>query len=163
LSEIFSLSREQAEVIYQEVKLPFIGNNTEFNSSRYKVIFSVAKGSREDGLIYFDNGIVFNLANLKARVFFPENSEYKVFKYVYFFDGKKMAYYQDPASNFTQACLALEEKNEFSAIGLSRELIKSLFVKLYFLKGKGLKYFEPFYMDEKEGRYIFRINWANPS
>jgi hypothetical protein len=82
---------------------------------------------------------------------------------VYFFDGKKMAYYQDPASNFTQACLALEEKNEFSAIGLSRELIKSLFVKLYFLKGKGLKYFEPFYMDEKEGRYIFRINWANPS
>lgn len=159
LREIFLLPQKQAEAIYEQALSAAGMGDDEIKSSRYQFVFGIEEGKKDDNLIYFNNGIIFNQASLKAMVFLPLSGEYKLFKYVYFFDGKKMAYQERTDSNFDWGCLVVNDNNNFISVGLSKELAQSLFVKLYFLKGKGLKYFEPFYSDDKAGIYVFRIKW----
>ena len=54
-------------------------------------------------------------------------------------------------------------KEKWQCIGMSKDLGQSLFFKLYFMKGKTLKYFKPFIIDERSGLYAFKIDWPEPS
>jgi len=57
--------------------------------------------------------------------------------------------------------LIFKIEQDYYALMLDRELARSIFVRLYFLNGAGLKYFKPFIQEQKESKYIrvFEIDW----
>lgn len=162
LENLFSLSLSQAENLYQQVLLSSAkAERNEILSSRWIFKYGIGKGTEEDGLIYFDNGVVLDSANTKARIFIKNQRAYKKFKHVFIFDGERLAYknYQD--TDFDFGCLFFKDKDQYRCVGLNQALGRSLFCKLYFMRAKGLKYFEPFLVDEEAGIYTYKINWSS--
>ena len=160
LKEIFKLKEKEAELLFEEMAL-IVGSKDFYESLSHRNRFysSLSKGERKDDLVYFDNGLVYNLNSDYAIFFSPQIGEYKTLKSIFVFkDGKfKKIEFKD-SDSFISALIILKE-NEYKSIFLDEELGKSLLVRLYFLKGEGLKYFEPFYLDDKNGIYIFKIKW----
>ena len=66
-----------------------------------------------------------------------------------------------PQANVPFSVLIYETKDGYKSILLDRELAGSLFVKLYFLGGKGLRHFIPFIESEEGNNYIrfFTVVW----
>lgn len=160
LERIFGLTQKKAESFYSETLLA--GNqdeNSEVLSKRLGFRYDLSKGKEDDGIIYFGNGIIFNHGELKAKKFFSKEGKYRKFKEVFFFDGKTLISKSYEDSDFKEGCLIIKDGDKWKAIGLSKELGKSLFVRLYFLKGKTLKHFEPAYSDDDAGIYIYKICW----
>jgi len=58
--------------------------------------------------------------------------------------------------------LLLEEGGGYEAVEVDRELAGSLFSRLFFFKGKGLRYFKPYTDNNDRKNYIgvFEINWT---
>jgi len=179
LDKKFSLPDKEAERLYNEVMLSVSGReSSEVLSRRLRFYFGLGEGREEDGVIYFSNTVVFDLSSLNARIFFPEQGRFARFKYIFFFNGDDLVYkeFEDadseialdegPVSNISPASgansaptQAAEER--WRCIGLSKELGKTLFSRLCFMKAKGLKYFEPFILDEDTGLFAFKIKWKN--
>jgi len=160
LEDIFGLPREKAESFYFETLLA--GNqdeNSEVLSKRLGFSYGLSEGKEDGGVIYFGNGIIFNSEALKARKFFSKEGKYRQFKEVFFFDGKKITSKSYEDTDFDKGCLIIKDGDKWKAIGLSKELGKSLFVSLYFLKSKTLKHFEQAYSDDDAGIYIYKIEW----
>lgn len=160
LMEIFSLSKAEAESIVSEMSLIHnLGEVDEALSARLRFDFGLTQAKEENNLVYFNNGIIFDLRTTSAKIFLPQSGQYKDFRYVYFYAGKEIIAKENPQADFALGCLIVKNENVFMAVGLSKELGESLFVKLFFMNGNGLKYFKPFYSDDKKGIYIYQIIW----
>ncbi|MBN2121370.1 MAG: hypothetical protein JW734_10000 [Candidatus Omnitrophica bacterium] len=182
LSRIFALSSQEAERIYNEVILSQSPSEVnEVLSQRWAFDHRISKGKEAEGLVYFTNGAVFDLEKITARIFHPGEREFKKLKYIYFFSAEDLIYKEYEDSDFEWACLFLKKqapleeaiqesdlsgdkqepsfRNEYVCLGLAKELANTLFCRLYFMKAKGLKHFEPFVIDEEAGLYAFKINW----
>ncbi|MFA5272393.1 MAG: hypothetical protein WC412_08695, partial [Candidatus Omnitrophota bacterium] len=159
LMEIFSLSKEQAENIYSETILATTEDElNEILSSRYSIKFVVEKGRENNGVVYFDNGIVLNLADFSARAL-SIGEGYKKYRNVFVHDNNKISLYEDKDADYKEGMLFFKNNNEWKGVGLTKDLAQSLFAKLYFFGGLDLKYFEPFYIDKDGGMYIYKIKW----
>jgi len=161
LEKIFGLSREKAESFYSETLLASAQDeNNEVLSKRLGFSYGLSEGKEDAGIIYFGNGIIFNPEDLKAKKFFSKEGKYRQFKQVFFFDGKELTSKSYKDTDFDEGSLIIKDGDKWKATGLSKELGKSLFVSLYFLKGKTLKHFKPAYSDDDAGIYIYRIEWG---
>ena len=65
-------------------------------------------------------------------------------------------------SNLPFSALLLEDGDAFRIIEVDRELAGSLFARLYFLRGRGLRYFKPYTDNNDEQNHIgvFEIDWT---
>lgn len=161
LKEIFSISGKDAKEIYEEMIL--VTSQDEVNEAlskrdSFRLVVDNNIGKKEGNLIYFDNGIILNLFDHSAMVF---DKKFKRFENVLIYDGERVASYESKNADQKGCLLFIKDNNEWRVLGLSKELAQSLFVKLYFLQGLGLKYFEPFYADKDAGMYIFKIKWSD--
>ncbi|MCQ9206019.1 MAG: hypothetical protein NG737_06890 [Omnitrophica bacterium] len=161
LQEIFSLSFSEAEKLYNEVEFSAATRKeAKVVSKEWVFYLSLKEGKQEKNIVYFDNGVVLNLKDLKARIFSPKNREYNKFRYVLLFDGENLVYKRYDDARIKSGILAIKENDEYKCIGLSADdLGRSLYARLYLGKAKGLKYFEPFILDDKSGFYAFKIKW----
>jgi hypothetical protein len=176
LQSIFRLDLKTAEAIYNEVALSETDTEiSEVLSSRFVFDSHLAKGYEEGGLVYFENGAILNLEELTAKIFLPRKTSYDKIKYVFFFDSQDLIYreYDDAGEEwcglfYREDIVAEEDQQEeaegpkdegYRCIGLTKELGQSLFVRLYFARAKGLKYFEPFMIDPDAGLFAFKIRW----
>lgn len=159
LVTIFSLSKEQAESAYGETIVASTEEElSEVISKRFSFFFVTDKQKQEGGLVYFNNGIILNLSDFTARVLAIDKG-YKKYKNVFIYDNKNLNVYENKDTDYNESIFFLKKKNGWCAVGLSKELAESLFLKLYFLDGTGLKYFEPFYADDDAGIYVYKIKW----
>jgi len=65
----------------------------------------------------------------------------------------------DTGGDYDGAVWVFKSGDGFESVLLDKPLATSLFSRLYFLKGRGLKYFEPFYADDDAGIFVYRIKW----
>ncbi len=163
LNEIFNLTPDESKDLYEEdiftslTKEPYEGlsQRLKFYSSSVKG----AKGEERGNIVYFDNDSIYDL-NLNQILFFsPKESKYKIPENAFVFregNFKKMSFKD---SNTDMSVLVILEDDKYSSMFLDEELANSLFVHLYFLKGKKLKFFEPFYSDDEACIYVYRIKW----
>ncbi|MFA6280985.1 MAG: STT3 domain-containing protein [Candidatus Omnitrophota bacterium] len=159
LEKMFSLSKDQATNVYTEVILSTTEDESnEALSRRYSFPFFIDKAKEEGNFIYFNNGVILNTFDRTARILSMDGG-YLKFKNVFIFDNNKLNFYECKDTDYNSSIFFLKSKNGWQAIGLSKELAHSLFVKLYFLNGEGSKYFEPFYSDSNGEIYIYKINW----
>lgn len=121
-------------------------------------------GDKTGSIVYFDNGVVFDLSNMESRIFYPDGDNSKI-KFMYFYDNEELVKKKMEDAEFKESGLFFEgekgDSNIWKSVLLSKGLGDSLLTRLYFLKGKGLKNFELFYSDEEAGIYIYKIRWEN--
>lgn len=160
MMELFSLSKSRAELIYTEVSLA--DNNKELDQIASKPLsfsFGIKEGQEDNNLIYFNNSIVTDMSNQTARIYLHNAGGFKKFRYFYICEGDKYSVKESNETDYEEGCLAVKDGEKWKSVGLSKELGDALITRLYFMKGHGLKYFEPFYSDDEKGVYVYRIKW----
>lgn len=159
LSRIFDLSMEDARSFYTEIVITPSGEGSyEALSKRSAFFGSPVEGKREGDFLYFDNGVVYDLNSKHALVYSSLNRKYMSAKNIFVWDEKEERITNEQG-DFEKGILLIKSKDKYKSIVLDNVLAGSLFSRLYFLGGKGLKYFEPFFQDEEAGIYVYKISW----
>jgi len=161
LQEIFGLSSEESNAIYQETVLALSSKKAnEALSKRLRFHPPLVKGRKEKNIVYFDgNGLIYNLDTYEAIFYWPPARGYKIPRYVCVFEDGKLKRVNFENSNAEISVLVIKDKDSYSSIFLNGELAGSLFTRLFFFRGKEVKFFEPVYSDDNAKIYVYRIKW----
>lgn len=159
---LVSLGKDNQEVrrLYQEVFLipdkeleKWISRPVQFYSG---IIYGKKKGDR----IFFQNGFVYDL---KRQAVYDNNG--RIPRSLFVVINKRLIEVVYPNANLPFSILVIkdkvEEKTRYRAVLLDRDLGKSIFVRLYFLKGLGLKHFKSHVEVEEGDNFIgvYKIVW----
>jgi dolichyl-diphosphooligosaccharide--protein glycosyltransferase len=153
------VDRNKAQQYYQEAAIVPRQYLDDWISRRVRFYGSLVKGEEKDGVVLFENSAVFNPAKKTAYLFY--NNGYKVPQSLFLFDKGVLQETVFENSELGFSVLIIKNEKGYFAIGLDRQLGKSLFVRLFFLEGKGLKYFTPFLAEKDGSGYIrvFKVEW----
>jgi dolichyl-diphosphooligosaccharide--protein glycosyltransferase len=158
---IFGLTLKEAEKYYQEIVITPGGKSIyESLSTRYLIYGEPMEGRREGNFIYFDNGLVYDL-NLKKALFYSSyRKKYQKPKRLVISQKEKREDIKIDSKDYSnRGVWVFKVGDKYKALLLDERLLNSVYSRLYFLKGGLLKHFEPFYMDEEGGIYIYKIVW----
>lgn len=147
---------QQIERFYQEAFLISKGNLNEWLSQRLQFYSGLLNGRAKDGAVYFDNGFIYTIKEGTVQ-----SSVGQVPRSVFVVREDRLVETVYPNPNVPFSVLVYETKEGYKSILLDRELGGSLFVRLYYLGGRGLKHFTPFVESEEGNNYIrfFNIVW----
>jgi len=160
LSGVMKEGRE-IEKIYQEAKLLPKGALGDWASSTWRLYDGFAKGLKKGEVILFDNGLVYDLRKKEVFLYSSKHRKYRIPRSLFTFENGSLKETVYPAYDLDLSVLMLKDKDDYQAILLNTQLAKSIFVRLYFLNGVGLKHFKPFIEERIGSDYIrsFEINW----
>lgn len=163
LEEKFSLTDEEIKESLKEMINSLSAKSKRIEESiskRFGYISYNRKGKEENGIVYFNNEIVLDTYTVKAKKYIYRG-RWEDFKYVYIYDNKGLLFRKNPKGKIPYALLVKKDikNNEWLATELDNEIITSLFTKLYFMEGRGLKHFKLFISDEEADIYVYKINW----
>jgi len=149
--------REEMDRIYQEAYLISDKAALENWLSRNLMFYTaLSNGVEKEGTVYFDNGFMYNLKEQKVR-----SNTGQIPRSFFVLQGDDMVEIRCENANIPASALIAKVKDTYKCILLDRELGKSLFVRLYFFNGQGLKHFIPFIDADEGNSYIrvFFISW----
>lgn len=151
----------EAALLNQSETTNWISQKIRFNSD-------LLKTKEKDGLALFDNGLVYNPKEQGVYLYSCKDNKYKTPKNLFILENnelKEITYPDEPVSQsraqIDSSVLISKEEETYQAIMLNQGLAKSLFTRLYFLNGRGLKHFKPF-LEKKDGEgaiKVFEIIW----
>ena len=123
---------------------------------------SISKGIKEGKTLLFDNNVAVDLDKFNARIKTRgENSWKRPHSLIYpEGDGFKEIIYEDADVPLT--VLLVPDGDSYKSIILDYDLAKSMLVRLFFLKGHGLKHFRFLYSEKEEGFgniNVWEIDW----
>ena len=146
----------QIEQFYQEAFLIENKDLDEWLSQRVQFYSALTNGRLKDDSAYFENGFVYNVKDGSVH---SNNGQIPRSAFVFRQDDLVEVPYSNP--NVPFSILIYEVKGEYKSILLDTQLGRSLFVRLYFLGGRGLKHFTPLIDAEEGNNYIrfFNILW----
>ena len=150
-----------ADRLYQEATLLFKEDFEYWVSRRFRFHGDVLKGQRNNNIILFDRGLIYNPAEQTAYLYSPKENSYEIPKELFIFENNKLKKASYQKNNLSLSVLILKDKEDYEAVLFDPPLINSLFMRLYFLRGTGLKYFRPFIEEKTPDGYIrvFEIDW----
>ena len=142
---------------YQEAFLISKEDLDDWLSQRRTFYTGVSNGTEKDGVVSFDNGFVYNI---KDRTIGSGNDQIPRSLFV-LIDNSQFTEMPYPNANVVFSVLVMHDEKGYRCILLDRELANSMFVRLYFFSGQGLKHFAPFINAEDGNNYIrvFNIIW----
>ena len=119
-------------------------------------------GDIKQGIVLFKDKLIFLPEQKAAYLYPPENETYKIPKNVFLLENNELQQISFPDANTKYSVLLFQRKNKYYALVLDEGLAQSLFVRLYFLHGEGLKYFKPVIERGDKEKYIgvFKITWS---
>ncbi len=163
LRTIFGLSPDEALKSYQTAMtgIEDRGKNDGL-SCRYTFASVPASGKEAGQLLYFDNGVVYNTGSRDILFYSSLDGKYRIPKKAVLYENGKKREIVNEKGDYVKTIVIVRNGGEYQALIGSDELAESLFVKLYFLGGQGMKSFKPFYSDDKEKIYVFEILWGDP-
>lgn len=130
-------------------------------SRRFRFYGEISRGRRQGELLLFDSGLVCSLKEQTVYLYSHKESKYKIPRSLFIVDGEKLKEISYPHSNLEFSALILKSGEKYQSLLLSRELAKSLYVRLYFLNGLGLRHFNPVIdqMSPEGNIKVFEILW----
>jgi len=147
---------EKIQLFYQEAFLIKPKGLDDWLSDKYYFYSDLQEGIFKDEKVYFNNGFIYDPKENKLTSNFGQvPRSFFVLKEDRFEEitnnspNVKFSVFIIPSSNDKYYCFLAD-----------REMSDTLFVKLYFLKGKGLKHFIPLIMAEEGNNYILVYNIA---
>ncbi len=144
--------RQVIQKYYQEVFLIKTGNLDDWLSNRLQFYSPAAKGKKNEDAILFENGFMYKP---KEKAIYSKNGHIPRSLFIYE-DGDIREIIYENANVAYSALVYQEDGDNYGAILLDRELGKSLFSRLYFFKGRGLRHFKSF-IDVEEGNRFIRM------
>ena len=156
------LTREEAEKKLSELSL-MDSKTVKMWFSNVWGYFSVLSPSRQDGpLLFFENGLVVDLDNHHAAVQSEYSDKRGVPQSLIYDEAGKMK--EEPQKDATLKfdALMIKEGDVTKSLLLTPSLAKSLMVRLYFLKGEGVKAFKLFDKEEDDNGnaiYVYQVVW----
>jgi asparagine N-glycosylation enzyme membrane subunit Stt3 len=144
---------------YQEAFLISPENLDDWLSNRLQFYTPLADGKKEQDAVFFANGYIYKP---KEKIIYSKDGHIPRSLFVFEDNDVKEIVYGNP--NVIYSALVSQDANgNYKMIILDRELGKSMFSRLYFFEGKGLKYFEPFINVEEGNNYIrvYNIKWSS--
>lgn len=161
----YGLTKEKASNLLRELALlsdqEALGWISKINTI-YADSFS-AKFKKQYNLLLFDNGLVLDLSNFDAYIMRGHNVDIGIPYSVFYMKDGVLEEKKLEGSNVGFSVLLFKaDQDSYNTIFLDRDLAKSLFVRMYFLNGEGLKYFKVLHKEKtQEGNlvYIYDIQW----
>ncbi|MDD5584924.1 MAG: hypothetical protein PHV55_07715, partial [Candidatus Omnitrophica bacterium] len=149
-------NKEEMQRLYQEAFLISPSDLNRWISRPVQFYSNVLHSAEKDGVIFFDNGFIYNSKEQTAY-----SNDGKIPRSLFVQDGETLREFGFQNANMIFSLLVYKENNVYKGVLLDRELANSLFVKLYFLKGKGLRHFKMHINAEEGDSYIgtFKIEW----
>ncbi len=161
--EKYQLTEKEAETYYN--KLQSVTDEKEANnwiSPWPGFPTRPASCSREENELSCGSGLKIDLNKNEASV---ETAQGKGIPHslIYFDANKEMVEIKQEKSNMDLSVILIPKSNlNYNAILLSKELARSMFTRLYFLEGHGLKHFEKVYSDRELTQgdlYVWKVDW----
>ncbi|OGX42078.1 MAG: hypothetical protein A3H41_01590 [Omnitrophica WOR_2 bacterium RIFCSPLOWO2_02_FULL_45_28] len=145
--------KDLMQKFYQEAFLISAKDLDDWLSNRLQFYSPLANGIKKDDAVIFDNGFIYKP---KEKTIYSKDGYIPKSLFIFEDNEVKEIVYNNP--NVIYSALVSEggEEGSYKCILLDRELGRSLFSRLYFFKGKGLKYFKSF-IDVDEGNKFIRI------
>ena len=151
------INEPRIQQFYQEVFLISTKKLDDWLSHRLQFYSPLANGREKEGVIFFDNGFIYDPKgkNIQSNAGQIPRSLFTLV------DDTLVENVYPNANSVFSALVYKAEDNMYKCILLDRELGMSIFTRLYFLRGKGLKHFIPFIDAEEGNNYIryFNIIW----
>jgi len=145
---------EKMQLFYQEAFLIKSKNIDDWLSDKYYFYSDLEEGILKDEKVFFNNGFVYDPKENKLTSNFGQvPRSFFVLKE----DRFEEIINNSPNVRFSVFIIP-ESDNKYFCFLADREMSDSLFVKLYFLKGKGLKHFIPLIMAQEGNNYILVYN-----
>ncbi|MCM8792537.1 MAG: hypothetical protein NC826_05310 [Candidatus Omnitrophica bacterium] len=149
---------EKIQLFYQEAFLIKPKSLDDWLSDKYYFYGRLEEGILEEDKVYFNNGFIYNLKENKLT----SNIGQVPRSFFVLKEDRFVEYFPELPVNvrFSVFIIPLKE-NKYLCFLADREMADSLFVRLYFLNGKGTKYFIPLISAEEGNNYIrvFNIAW----
>jgi dolichyl-diphosphooligosaccharide--protein glycosyltransferase len=158
IGHLKNLARDESQIqrFYQEIFLISTKKIDDWLSHRLRFYGNVADGREKDGIVFFDNGFVYNLKEKTIQ-----SSAQQIPRSLFTVIDDNIVEIVYPDANSAFSVLVFNTSEGYKSILLDQELGRSIFMRLYFLNGRGLRHFLPF-IDAQEGNnYIryFNIVW----
>ncbi|MDD5356144.1 MAG: hypothetical protein PHY56_06390, partial [Candidatus Omnitrophica bacterium] len=166
ISEKYGYTKEEGRVLLKDLMLL---NNREALSwiSRVDDIqFNLLsnKSKKAGNLIIFDNGVTLDLSNYNAYISRGLDVDIGIPYSVVYLKGGVLTENAQKESNLSYSVLLFNDEDSYKNIFMDKNLAKSMFARMYFLKGESLKYFKKAHEEKTpEGNYIYvyKIEWPN--
>lgn len=144
-------NEQEIQLFYQEAFLISTKRLNEWLSRRLQFYGPLANGHEKDGIVFFDNGFAYNP---KERSLHSNSNQ--IPRSLFVQDGEDLIEITYPQANSIFSILVFKTEEGYKSILLDPALGRSMFVRLYFLNGAGLKHFLPF-VDAQEGNNYIRV------
>ncbi|MDD5194964.1 MAG: STT3 domain-containing protein [Candidatus Omnitrophica bacterium] len=149
-------NNEEMQQLYQEAFLISRSDLDRWISRPVQFYSDVLHSVEKDGVVFFNNGFIYNSKEQTVHT-----NDGKIPRSLFIQDGDSLKEFSYQNANLIFSILIYKENDVYKGVLLDRDLANSLFVKLYFLKGRGLKHFKG-HIDVQEGdNYIgsYKIEW----
>lgn len=150
-----------ARTLYQDASLLAPGQEKNWISSSFRYMSGVVEGRLRGEMVYFDNGLVYNPKDATILAYNGYEGRYSVPKSLFYLENGELVERVYPQSDKDFSVLLMRDNGTYRIVEMDRELGASLFTKLFFLKGKGLRNFRPFASGKDKDNHIgvFEIDW----
>lgn len=151
-------SEDYVQTIYADLKSRDRSNLLQWVSKESYQFYTPNLESFDDSgkLIFFDNGIVIDMENLRAYFRDSRGSKELVPMDLIFIDEDTVRENINTKGDTAYSVLLTKRNGIYKAVLFSRPLAQSLFFKLYFMNGKGLKHFKLVHSERKDrGTSVF--------
>ena len=155
------VKKEDAQNLYQEAAMVHPADFDGWVSKQLRLYVNLMKGEKKNELVLFDGQIVYNIKDNSVYFFSQRDRINKIPKSLFLLNKGALKEIACLNSDSPVSVLIFKDNDQYEALLLPDELARSLFVRLYFLNGAGLKHFRPFIdAENQEGHIrIFEIIW----
>lgn len=164
----YSYAEDKAESLRRI--LLFMNNNAAFEWMTpedaiysFHTDFSEYTADRSDEkTLFFDNGIMLDRDKLKAYFHSDITGKWIQPGHLMFITKDTVKENVMEEGDARYSVVVIQDNNDYKAFLCDRPLLATVFFKLYFLNGRGLKYFELAHEEEKKDSahiYLYKIDW----
>lgn len=155
------MDRQKMQELYQEALLIPNKDLDNWISPKSKFYSGLGNGEERNGIVFFDNGIIYDLKNQTVYVYFGQERRYTIPKSLFILNQDKLEEIPYRNNNIDFSVLIFKTHEVYQSILLDQELASSLLVRLFFMGGRGLERFKPFIEENNSAQRImvFEVNW----
>ncbi len=156
-----SIGAEQADRLYNEARLIPKDRLDFWFTERSKFYSGLLTGREKSDFILFDQGIVYKPREKLIYIYSTKHKRYQVPRSLFVFEKDKLDEITYADNDLSFSILVMKNEEGYQAILMDHKLVTSLFVRLFYLNGAGLKKFKPFLQEENKGGYfrVFEVVW----
>ncbi|MCX5701421.1 MAG: hypothetical protein NTW64_00340 [Candidatus Omnitrophica bacterium] len=155
------MDSQKMQELYKEALLIPNKDLENWISPKYKFYSGVGNGEERNGIVFFDNGIVYDIKRQSVYVYSSQERRYAIPKSLFMLNQDKLEEIPYSNNNIDFSVLIFKTQEVYQSILLDQELASSLLVRLFFMGGRGLEKFKPFIEENNSGQRImvFEVSW----